>query len=272
MKQLLTRAITAICLIAVLVVAELYAHSAPYLLKGFAAALWGAALLEFAVMQYSTEPQTRSRMLVGSAVFISVICILGIGLDTGFTSTLLALLMCGIAIILLVAGRAANLERAATIVFVSLLGIALFGLGGLGLARIVNDHDNNQTVSLWLLSLVIVTDIGGYVFGNLIKGIKLCPIISPGKTVAGALGATVLVVIAGPQVANALGTNIATLHSSLAALCIAIAAQSGDLMESLVKRVASVKDSGALLPGHGGAWDRIDGLLAAAAIFPFLVG
>ncbi len=266
MKQLITRTITAIFLLGALVLAEAYASAAPELLFCFAALLWGAAFFEFQILL----KRIAGRLAV-LAVLVSVASIIGYATEAQRSAVILSIFVSGIGGVLLVAARAVSLERAVTVVLVATIGIAIFGLGGLGLLRVVEDATHNQSMSIWLLSLVIVTDIGGYVFGNIFGGTKLSPIISPGKTVVGALGATGLAVMAGPLVAGLLGVKIVALHSFTAAFCITVAAQSGDLLESLVKRIVGVKDSGALLPGHGGAWDRIDGLLAAAAVFPFIL-
>lgn len=114
---------------------------------------------------------------------------------------------------------------------------------------------------VWLVVLVTATDVGAYAAGRTIGGPKLAPRISPNKTWAGLLGG-----MAGAAAATAalglIGT--APVAGVVAAALLAAAAQAGDLSESWAKRRAGVKDSGRLIPGHGGLLDRLDGYLTAA--------
>ena len=124
---------------------------------------------------------------------------------------------------------------------------------------------------MFVLLIVWVTDTGGYFAGKGIGGPKLWPRVSPNKTWAGAGGgfAASLVVATGFAAAGA-GTPILLLGAILS-----VASQLGDLFESAVKRRFGVKDSGQLIPGHGGLLDRLDGFVAAvvlAAILGFLRG
>jgi len=121
---------------------------------------------------------------------------------------------------------------------------------------------------LFLFVLIWVADSGAYFAGRAFGRLKLSPFVSPGKTWAGAAGAAV-----GATLSAAVLTFSGWVGSpSLAALvllCVLVTAVSigGDLWESRLKREAGVKDSGNLLPGHGGMLDRIDSLLAAAPVF-----
>ena len=118
----------------------------------------------------------------------------------------------------------------------------------------------------FLLAVVWATDIGAYVAGKRIGGPKLAPVISPNKTWAGLFGGMALAVAFGYGVAAALGARLPQI-AALIALPLAVAAQAGDLLKSVLKRRAGVKDSGRLIPGHGGMLDRIDGLVCAAILF-----
>jgi len=117
---------------------------------------------------------------------------------------------------------------------------------------------------LWVLLIVWATDIGGYFAGKGIGGPKLAPRISPKKTWAGLLGGMVLSIVAslGLAVFAPFGPT-GTLLIIFAAM-FAIWSQVGDLFESGVKRAFGVKDSGGLIPGHGGVLDRVDGLVFVA--------
>ena len=110
----------------------------------------------------------------------------------------------------------------------------------------------------WLFALVWAADTGAYVCGRLIGGPRLAPRISPAKTWAGLLGAIVSAAIAGAVTATIIGYDGALPLAAVSAALGAVA-QAGDLAESWVKRQFRVKDTGTLIPGHGGLMDRVDG-------------
>jgi phosphatidate cytidylyltransferase len=123
-------------------------------------------------------------------------------------------------------------------------------------------------LALWTVLVVILTDTGAYFSGRAIGGPKLSPALSPNKTWAGLLGGMVAALIGGALVGTALGLPRATLWLGAP---LAVVSQAGDLYESALKRKAGVKDSGRLLPGHGGILDRIDGLIPVACLVATLV-
>ncbi|MER8825432.1 phosphatidate cytidylyltransferase [Mesorhizobium sp. M0938] len=142
-------------------------------------------------------------------------------------------------------------------------GLAYAAISGLSLA-LLRDGDRSGLVAiLFLFAVVWATDISAYFVGRAVGGPKLAPSISPGKTQSGALGGAVGGVVAGLLLAALAGAgNLAIL--GVVALVLSIVAQAGDLFESWVKRRHDRKDSGTLIPGHGGVMDRVDGLVAAA--------
>lgn len=165
-------------------------------------------------------------------------------------------------------GWPSSIERIAWTVF----GIAYIGaaIAGLWVAR---GTEEGFFVTMVLFGVVWATDIGAFVFGRLIGGPKIAPSISPSKTWAGLAGGVVTVAVVilviftirTEQWPNQWG--IALPLSMIGAALIAVIAQAGDFFESWLKRRAGMKDSGSIIPGHGGLFDRIDGLLPVAILF-----
>lgn len=127
---------------------------------------------------------------------------------------------------------------------------------------------------LWAALVVIAADVGGYFAGRLIGGPKLWPAVSPKKTWAGLGGAVVLAFLTGWIFS---GATTGTFFPQVCAVSViaAVLAQGGDLAESALKRHFDVKDASAILPGHGGVLDRLDGHMAAilvAAVVTFSRG
>ncbi|ESW91219.1 MULTISPECIES: phosphatidate cytidylyltransferase [unclassified Mesorhizobium] len=142
-------------------------------------------------------------------------------------------------------------------------GLAYAAVSGLSLAFLRDGDHSGLLAILFLFAVVWATDIFAYFVGRSIGGPRLAPSISPGKTRSGALGGVVGGVVAGLLLAAVAGTgNLVVL--GVVALVLSIVAQAGDLFESWVKRRHGRKDSGTLIPGHGGIMDRVDGLVAAA--------
>ena len=128
-------------------------------------------------------------------------------------------------------------------------------------------------MTLWFIFMVWGVDIGGYIIGSALKGPKLAPHISPNKTWSGLIGGVILAVSVSFIYMYAtkhifdlpMPLNEQLRFAQLGAF-IAVVAQIGDLIESAIKRYLGVKDSSNLIPGHGGIFDRIDGLIFAAPI------
>jgi len=145
----------------------------------------------------------------------------------------------------------------------------LFFLVPMALALIAL-HKNNTSLVLLLLALIWAADIGAYFAGNAFGKNKLCPNVSPGKTVEGALGGIILSLVVGALYVL-ITTDKPTLENyfnfGVLSLIVCLVSILGDLFESILKRIADVKDSGKILPGHGGLLDRIDSLTCAAPVF-----
>jgi phosphatidate cytidylyltransferase len=146
---------------------------------------------------------------------------------------------------------------AAGIIYAGALFVAVTALRGdpaLGLPAI-----------FFLFAIVWAADVFAYFTGRALGGPKLAPSISPKKTWSGMVGGLVGAMIAGLGVLMLFGVPVGAMHA-LIAMVLALASVAGDLFESGFKRLFAVKDSGRLIPGHGGFMDRLDGFIAAAVI------
>lgn len=148
-------------------------------------------------------------------------------------------------------------------------GILYILLACLSLLWIIKQHHlahnsikfNGVNTVISIFVIVCANDIGGYLFGRLLGGAKLCAKISPNKTWSGFFGGILLSLAVSPLIGEGLG----------AAGIAAIIASIGDLLESWAKRKCDIKDSGTLIPGHGGLLDRVDGILLLS-IFVAILG
>lgn len=157
------------------------------------------------------------------------------------------------------------------------LAVGLFVLVTAWILMVWTQHNLGPVQTLYLFLLVWLADIAAYFAGKRWGLTKLAPEISPGKTVEGlygALGAGAVFALAVGGVLYALGQGSFTSFSAVQLMDFAmlsvvtvVVSVVGDLFESLAKRVRGVKDSGAILPGHGGLLDRLDSLIAAVSVF-----
>jgi phosphatidate cytidylyltransferase len=144
-------------------------------------------------------------------------------------------------------------------------GVAYAGTFGLSILLLRYSSSVGVEATVLLLVVVWATDIGAYFAGRAIGGPRLWPIVSPNKTWAGAIGGLVGGVVVGVIAALLLKLQLSIGLVAVLAL-LSVAAEGGDLFESWVKRQFGEKDSGWLLPGHGGFMDRVDGLVVASGL------
>ena len=133
-------------------------------------------------------------------------------------------------------------------------------------------YDSKSSIFfLYVISICFFTDIGGYVFGKIIGGKKLSK-ISPNKTISGTFGSFIFSIL---PLIIILNTDYLDLKFNLAniafCLLLSLISQLGDLFISLLKRRAKMKDTGKILPGHGGVLDRVDGIIFAVPFSYFLL-
>ena len=127
------------------------------------------------------------------------------------------------------------------------------------------NSDNNYIIFLFIVVICISTDIGGYVFGKLIKGPKLTK-YSPNKTIAGVLGGFTFSISSSLIFINIFSEPNYSEKLIIFTVIISFISQLGDIVFSYFKRRSNLKDTGKIIPGHGGLLDRIDGMIFA---FPF---
>lgn len=172
------------------------------------------------------------------------------------------------ALLMLLAPLALGLGVGAGTVSIGLAGLALFWL------RFMTG--TNWDGVLFVILVVWSSDSFAYLAGRLVGGAKLAPRISPGKTWSGSIGGLLGAMLVGGVLALLLplpfgtGIGVAFGRGVCAAMLLGLVSQAGDLAESAFKRRCGVKDSGRLIPGHGGLLDRFDGLLAAAPVAALL--
>lgn len=177
-----------------------------------------------------------------------------------YLSGVLALTLLGAALLSMRPGRGA---KPATDIAWTVFAVAWIGGGGAGAVSILRLEDVGLPLLVAMILLVAVDDIGAYFTGTAFGKHKMAPSISPAKSWEGLFGGLAVALIGG-LVAGALLDEL-TLPEGLGLAFVAAAlAPLGDLLESMVKRENGVKDSGRLLPGHGGMLDRLDAILFVA--------
>lgn len=149
------------------------------------------------------------------------------------------------------------------------LGVAYLGVPVLALVSLRMFPHRGALVIIGLLLIVWATDTGALIFGNLIGGPRMAPKLSPSKTWAGTIGGSLTAAVIFGLYILLLGGSLGI--AALFALVFSATAHAGDLFESFVKRRFGMKNSGSLIPGHGGVLDRMDSTLAAGLALALLV-
>jgi phosphatidate cytidylyltransferase len=227
-----------------------------------------------------TRPMARAGIAVAALLPLAIHArYLGLPVDTIVSTSVGAILILALfsAVIFVRGVNGRPLESVSLTVF----GIAYTG-AMLSFAYLLRYHQyaigRLAGTALLALALILVwiSDTAAYAVGRAIGKRKLIPSVSPGKTVAGAVGAMVICAVASwalvrfvlvPQAQ----LGLRPMHAILFGIAISVATQLGDLAESLIKRQAGVKDSSHIIPGHGGVLDRIDGMLFALPVAHLLL-
>lgn len=228
-------------------------------LGGFVFSLFAAAISLLIFYEWTAitgQQQKASRLVAFGWASVIVVAVETVfrGAGSSYLSSLVILVGFAVTAAIIGAIRGRGYWLAGGILYAGLSGISLTALRGSG--------DGGLIGILFIFAIVWGTDILAYFVGRAIGGPKLAPPISPGKTWSGAIGGTVAGTIFGCLVVVAAGFDLSPIHAVIAA-AISIFSQIGDLFESFIKRKFGVKDSGHLIPGHGGVMDRVDGLVFA---------
>jgi phosphatidate cytidylyltransferase len=256
MSNLQTRVISAIVL-AVIALGLTWAGGVWFRL--LAVAIGAAVFFEWATMAGSVS---SIRQQVGAWLLLGLVLL---ALAVGFDARTVMLGALAAAALVLIYSLAAGEKGALW------LALAYAALPAAALAFLRDSDTAGIWAILFLFAVVWATDILAYFVGRAIGGPKLAPSISPGKTRSGAVGGAVAGTAAGVAVGLAAGSTASPWLIGVAALLLSVLSQCGDLFESALKRRFGVKDSGWLIPGHGGVMDRVDGLVAAAVAL-YVVG
>lgn len=206
---------------------------------------------EWGRLVHGTEAGAVVAVLIGAAALAGILAAVGlVGLG------LLALPIGAILAALLSLGRNS---------IFSALGVFYAGLPTVALIWLRSDASYGLLAVIFLVVVVVTADSASFVAGRLLGRAKLWPAVSPNKTWAGLIGAVIASAVVGGLFWFALPDASAVRLAATGGV-LALVAQAGDLAESALKRRFGAKDSGTLIPGHGGVMDRVDGLVAAAAV------
>ncbi|MGA9769076.1 MAG: phosphatidate cytidylyltransferase [Blastocatellia bacterium] len=262
------RILTAICALPVL----LYTvwSDIPYFFVALASIAILLALNEF----YNLASKTNCRPFdfCGYAAALCVIACFVINGLVWISAVMTALTIASLAIAL---SRPEEMNKSLASVAATVFGVVYVALLAgflIGVRMIADDagemripHLASKLLTMFF-AMVMLTDTGAYYTGRSIGRHKLAPRISPGKTIEGAVGGFIAAIITGPLCRLIFFPEIPLLHAALLGAAIGIIGQVGDLAESMLKRGSDVKDSGTLLPGHGGMLDRVDSILFCAPL------
>ncbi|TJY62086.1 phosphatidate cytidylyltransferase [Sinimarinibacterium sp. CAU 1509] len=233
----------------------------------------GAGLLiawEWAALMRWTEPARRwSYVAIVGAMLLAVGVVSQVPQSLSLLNVLTGLaVLWWLVVPTIFPGFPGNLQRnPPSALALGMLGVVLIASTVSALAQLHAMH-NGPLRLLFVLFLVFAADTGAFLAGRSLGRHKLAPGISPGKTVEGAIGGVVLCALwaltAGVYVFEVVGAQVLVLVGL--SIVVALASIVGDLTESMFKRMVGIKDSGTLLPGHGGILDRVDSILAAAPV------
>jgi phosphatidate cytidylyltransferase len=205
-----------------------------------------------------------SRMIENGRDFSQTFAALGLGGGAAFVAAAAGQYAAAFGICAIAGAAAAERARfGARRSLWAAFGAAYIIAPSIALIWLRNETENGAPLVLMLFLIVWAADTGGYIAGRLVGGPKLSPAISPAKTWAGAVGGLVLGGLAGMAAAHWVWGEGEILRYAVIGGSLGLASILGDMTESAFKRVFGVKDSSGFIPGHGGALDRLDGMIFA---------
>ena len=236
----------------------------PLAFSGAVVLAGGLALFEFYRLCFSDRSHS---WLIGIGLTGFAVLILGTHRPDIIVPTLLATLVCIISVPLL---SRSPLEQSLKDGAMTLFGVLYLGLtlGTLSMTRLL---PLGEWLIFFLLLVTWASDTGAYLIGTLYGRHRLAPTISPKKTVEGLVGGLIAAIIAGYAARWWFLPELSGLDCLILATLLTITGLWGDLTESAMKRSVGMKDSGRILPGHGGMLDRLDSLLFTAPVFYYYV-
>ena len=227
--------------------------------------LAGMAMREY----FSITLKDRERRFILPSVILGLLPLAG-GLSGQADGVLAGYLLSIILFLVLITFRFSG-----TINPFALLSRFNFGITYVGLCAahllLLKTGENGHFWLMLLTVVIVASDTGAFYTGTLFGRTKLCPAISPGKTVEGFLGGLFFAAVAATLFSMIMRPELNVFRIILLALILACIGVIGDLTESIFKRSNQVKDSGSILPGHGGILDRVDSILVSAPVLYYLI-
>ena len=235
--------------------------SHPYVYDATIAAIASLALYEFLVLGVRKGFHIPIPICIGSMLFILAAFILEpISVEMGVFLTLLVIP--GYYVI-----RHGDLAEALPSSGIAVLATLYVGMLAGSLIRLRNDFPiEGPKLVFFLLIVVWIGDAGAYYFGRSLGKHKMSPRISPKKTVEGGVGGVLTAIVAAVVIHFTFFPQFPVIHAAIAGVVLSVTGVIGDLAESMWKRSADVKDSGTLIPGHGGFLDRFDSVFYTTPI------
>ena len=256
-KELRQRLISAIVILAISLVPIFYGD---WLLVGTLCVLAFFLVSEWIFLSRAYEESIFATVL-GSSIISSLLLFYFYG--AGVAS--------GSALVFCIIGISISSRHKRELFYVYILGLFLLPISVISIVSIRAHGDQGLLLFLWFLVIIITTDVMAYVFGRTIGGWRILPRISPNKTLSGCIGGLLCAIIISvlfPYKVSFLASPLFTIFSATA---ISVSAQAGDFLVSAIKRANKMKDTGTIIPGHGGLFDRLDSFLLSSPIMALLV-